>query len=40
VHSLRQPQPSFGVQLLDAAKGYGLHGTLFAPAFYQYFNLT
>jgi hypothetical protein len=35
-HSLRQPQPSFGVQLLDAAKGYTLSQWLFAPAFYLF----
>jgi hypothetical protein len=35
-YSLRQPQPSFGVQLLDAAKSYTLSQWLFAPAFYLF----
>lgn len=34
--TLRQPQQSFGVSLLDAAKGYNLSQWLFIPSFYAF----
>ncbi len=37
--TLRTPQQSFGVSLLDAAKGYELSQWLFVPAFYLFATL-
>jgi hypothetical protein len=34
--AIRQPQQSFGVQVLDAAKGHGFGGWLIGPAFYLF----
>ena len=36
VEVLHSPQKSFGVQLLDAAKGHGLSGWALYPAFYLF----
>lgn len=34
--TIRQPQQSFGVQVLDAAKGHGFGSWLIGPAFYLF----
>ena len=36
VSELYKPQTSFGIQLLDAAKGYSLSGWALYPAFYLF----
>lgn len=36
MQTLRQPQQSFGVQVLDAAKGHGFSQWMIGPAFYLF----